>query len=93
MLATISPHQEPESSPSYCSLTIDPEFQNLIPPPSTEELALLEANLSQEGCLQPLIVWKDHNILLDGHNRYQLCTQLHIPYTTLWTLMQSNLKI
>lgn len=83
MLATISPYEEPESSPSYCCLTIDPEFQNLIPPPSTEELALLEANLSQEGCLQPLIVWKNHNILLDGHNRYQICTQLHIPYTTL----------
>lgn len=82
MLATISPHEEPELSLSYCCLTIDPEFQNLIPPPSAEELALLEANLSLEGCLHPLVVWKDHNILLDGHNRYQICTQLHIPYTT-----------
>lgn len=83
MLATISPQQEPESSPSYRCLTVDPEFKNLIPPPSADELALLEANLIQEGCLQPLIVWKDHNILLSGHNRYQLCTQLHIPYTTV----------
>ncbi|MFB2879821.1 hypothetical protein [Floridanema aerugineum] len=68
---------------SECHFGIDPEFQALIPPPTPEELELLAANLQQFGCLQPLVVWKGYNILLDGHNRYRLCTQLQIPYSTI----------
>lgn len=80
MLATI-PHQQAESPSSYRVLQIDPEFQHLIPPPATEEQELLAANLKKFGCLHPLVVWKDYNILLDGHNRYDLCTQLQIPFS------------
>ncbi len=38
-------------------LTIDPEFQALIPPLTAEEYAQLEANLRAEGCRDPLVVW------------------------------------
>ncbi|WP_228059893.1 hypothetical protein [Plectonema radiosum] len=62
------------------TLTIDPEFKNLIPPLSTEEKSQLEANLKEFGCLDPLIVWQHHNILLDGHNRYEICAREHILY-------------
>ena len=62
------------------SIIIDPEFKNLIPPLSEEEKSQLEANLKQFGCLDPLVVWKGHNILLDGHNRYQICLQEGISY-------------
>lgn len=82
MVATIS-QQVTGAHLSNRSLQVDPEFQTLIPPPTKEELELLAANLKEFGCLQPLIVWKGHNILLDGHNRYHLCTQLHIPYITV----------
>lgn len=63
------------------TLQIDPEFKNLIPPISPEERTLLEANLKQFGCIDPLVVWKGYNILLDGHNRYEICSVLQIPYT------------
>ncbi len=62
------------------TVTIDPEFKNLIPPLSEEEKSQLEANLKEFGCLDPLIVWQHHNILLDGHNRYEICTRERIPY-------------
>ncbi|MBW4604360.1 MAG: hypothetical protein KME29_33525 [Calothrix sp. FI2-JRJ7] len=62
------------------TLNIDPEFQNLIPPLSDDEKFLLEANLKESGCIYPLIVWKGKGILLDGHNRYELCQKLQIPY-------------
>jgi hypothetical protein len=61
-------------------LKIDTEFQNLIPPLSSEEKLQLEANLKEFGCLDPLIVWQGEDILLDGHNRYEICIREQIPY-------------
>jgi N6-adenosine-specific RNA methylase IME4 len=61
---------------------IDPEFQNLIPPLQAMEIAGLEASLKAEGCREPLIVWKDKNLLIDGHNRYQICKRESIAFKT-----------
>ena len=62
---------------------IDPEFQPLFPPLRPEEYAQLEESLVREGCRDPLVVWAGHNILLDGHNRYEICTRLGIPFGVL----------
>ena len=61
---------------------IDPEFQSQIPALTKEEFRQLEENILSEGTvLSPLIVWG--NILVDGHNRYQILRQHpEIPYTT-----------
>ncbi|GAG42425.1 unnamed protein product, partial [marine sediment metagenome] len=42
----------------------------------------LEANLLHDGCRDPLSVWNNgkENILLDGHNRYNICTAHGIEY-------------
>lgn len=55
------------------NIKIDPEFRDLIPPLSQEELENLHTSISLDGCLAPLIVWKQEGILLDGHNRYAFC--------------------
>jgi len=39
-------------------MTIDSEFKALIPPLAPEELAQLEANILQDGCRDPLVVWQ-----------------------------------
>lgn len=62
-------------------LTINPEFQNLIPSPSNEELKQLEKNLLSNGCFTPLIIWGE--TIIDGHNRYEICTKLNIPFLTI----------
>ena len=64
-------------------VSIDPEFSKLIPPLSPEELAQLERHLLTEGCHDPLLVWDDgqQRILLDGHNRHEICRRHRIPYT------------
>jgi hypothetical protein len=54
-------------------IKIDPEFRDLIPPLSQDELENLHISISNDGCLAPLIVWKQEGILLDGHNRYAFC--------------------
>lgn len=59
-------------------LKIDPEFQQLIPPLGVEELQQLEANIRQDGCRDPLVVW--NGILIDGHNRYEICTAKKIAF-------------
>jgi hypothetical protein len=61
-------------------LKIDPEFKNLIPPLTTEEYAGLEESILQEGCRDALIVWGD--TLIDGHNRFEICTRHNIPFET-----------
>ena len=63
-------------------LQIDPEFRDLIPSLSQDEFEALKESLSTQGCRDRLLVWKDHNILLDGHHRYQICTELRIDFDT-----------
>ncbi|MCK9404880.1 MAG: hypothetical protein M0Q47_00490 [Methanothrix sp.] len=59
-------------------LKIDPEFRDLIPPLSREEFEALKEDIKVNGCRDKLVVWKDHNILLDGHHRYQICAEQEI---------------
>ena len=61
-------------------IIIDPELKSLIPILSPEERAQLENNLISEGCRDPLVIWKGHNILLDGHNRYEICLKNGLNY-------------
>jgi hypothetical protein len=62
------------------AITIHPDLQSLIPPLRPEERAQLEANIVAYGCHDPLIIWQEEQILLDGHNRYAICTQHSLDY-------------
>lgn len=70
------------------SLQIDPAFRSLIPPLSPEEYAALEASLLEEGCRDALVVW--NTILLDGHNRYELCQKHGLPFDTVSRSFESR---
>lgn len=61
-------------------LIIDPEFKALIPPLPDEEYAALEQSIQQHGCRDALVVWK--GILVDGHNRYDICNRLGKTFRT-----------
>lgn len=64
-------------------IKIDPELKALIPPLSDDELRQLEANLVEHGgARDPLVIWprESHAVLLDGHNRYEICTRLGLQY-------------
>ena len=64
-------------------LRLDPEFQAFIPPLSPGEKAALQASILEEGCRNPLVVWTQERILIDGHNRYSICVAHSIPYQTV----------
>jgi len=63
-------------------LIIDPEFKALIPPLSKEEFEQLEKNILAEGLRERIVVWasKDGDIIIDGHNRYEICNKHSISY-------------
>jgi N6-adenosine-specific RNA methylase IME4 len=61
-------------------IKIDKEFQALIPPLTVEEYKGLEENLLTNGCLDSLKLWDE--ILIDGHNRHDICTKNGIEYKT-----------
>jgi len=65
-----------------CPVAVDDEFRSLVPPLTDEERAGLEANLLRDGCIDPLIVWAEQRILLDGHNRKEICDRYGIDYQT-----------
>lgn len=62
-------------------IKIDDEFKALIPPLTSDEYSGLEKSLLDEGCRDSLVLWGD--TLIDGHNRYEICTKYHIPYETV----------
>ena len=69
------------------------QLRDLIPPLTSEELEQLTQNMLQHGVKDPLTVWEttaatagldDSEIpayvLIDGHNRYQICVQHQLDY-------------
>jgi len=59
------------------TLMVNPVFQRLIPKQSKGERQGLEASIRVDGCLDPLVIWKGHNIVLDGHTRREFCILYH----------------
>ncbi len=56
-----------------------PEMAELLPPLSEEQLSILEADIQQNGCYTPIIVNEDM-VIIDGHNRQNMCKKHGIPY-------------
>lgn len=61
-------------------LEINHYLKSLIPALQKEEYELLEKSILKEGCRDSLILWD--NIIIDGHNRYEICRKHEIPFNT-----------
>lgn len=72
------------------NIIIDEEFKSLIPPLTPEEFAGLKQSIQNEGCRDPLVLWGD--ILIDGHNRYDICSKRDIPFQTVQREFESREK-
>ena len=57
-------------SPAF---TVDSEFESLLPPLPKEDYERLEQSILSEGCRDPLVVWQGKKLLVDGHNRREIC--------------------
>jgi len=61
-------------------LQIDNELKSLIPPLEKEEYSQLKSSIKKEGCRERLILW--NGIIVDGHNRYNICSKENIEFKT-----------
>ena len=61
---------------------IDPEFRDKIPAMPKEDFDGLRADIIRDGYVRdPLVVWKEENILLDGHHRWKVIQENpSLPY-------------
>lgn len=60
---------------------VHPELRDYIRREAEDENRELERRLLEEGCRDPLVVWKEENVLVDGHHRFEICERHGIPYT------------
>ncbi len=67
---------------SVPEIVIDDRIGEALVPLKPEEYRHLEESILQEGCREPLVVWEKDgkNILIDGHNRYEICLKHNIPF-------------
>lgn len=75
-------------------ITVLEPLQNLIQPLQEEEFQGLEKNIIENGCKDSLVIWQTTEkiinlnsetdneifILIDGHNRYKICSIHHITF-------------
>src|SRR5438105_4298973 len=58
---------------------IDEEFERLCPRLTSEERDLLASSIVAHGVREPLVVWRETKILLDGHTRLAVCDEHDVP--------------
>jgi hypothetical protein len=63
------------------NITILDELRVYIDPLTPDEYAALERSILAEGCRDALVLWGD--ILVDGHNRYSICSKHGLPFQTV----------
>ena len=66
---------------SPTNITVNPDLLAYIDPLTPDEHSALERSLLAEGCRDALVLWGD--VLVDGHNRYGICTQHGIAFNTV----------
>ncbi|MBB3196253.1 plasmid replication/partition related protein [Roseateles terrae] len=63
------------------NITVLEELRIYIDPLTEDEYAALERSILAEGCRDALVLWGD--ILVDGHNRYSICSKHGLPFQTV----------
>jgi hypothetical protein len=70
------------------SIVVDEGLKAYIDPLTPDEHDALERSLLKEGCRDALVLWGD--LLVDGHNRYGICSKHNIPFQTVQSTLFQN---
>ena len=70
-------------------LKIDEGLKAYIDPLTPDEHESLERSILSEGCRDSLVVWGD--LLIDGHNRYEICQKHGLPFNTVQATQFKNM--
>ena len=72
------------------TIKIDKEFSTLLRKLDNEEYILLQNSVLEEGCRDPLVIWEEKNILLDGHNRKKICEENKLEYDLIHLFFETR---
>lgn len=78
------------TDPGFEHPRVDKEFLEYIPIREGRDKAELTALLMEEGCREPVIVWDEENIVVDGHRRSSICAEHGIPYRVEYRHFESR---
>lgn len=74
----------PRNPVSRLTFSIDPDLRGLLPPLSPDEREALKRRIRGDGrVLSPLIVWREADVLVDGHHRLDILRELVAEGTKL----------
>jgi ParB-like chromosome segregation protein Spo0J len=63
-------------------LIIDLELKSYLPASSEQTDEALEAAMLEAGrAIDPIVVWKQRGVIVDGYRRYAICKKHNLPYT------------
>lgn len=83
-IAEVFAKQDAASATNAPKIVIMPELKELLDLLSETERKGLEADIIRDGgATDPLEIWKEKGVLIDGHNRYEICTAHNLPYKTV----------
>ena len=71
-------------------IVVDEGLKAYIDPLTPDEHDALERSLLREGCRDALVLWGD--LLVDGHNRYGICSKHGIPFQTVQSTLFQNME-
>lgn len=74
---------QPSARTGAAEFRVDEEFESLCPRLTEEERELLAASIRAHGVREPLVVWREEQILLDGHTRLAICEEQDISFETV----------
>ena len=72
------------------NIVVNEELKAYIDPLTPDEYQALERSLLAEGCRDALVLWGE--LLIDGHNRYQICRQHGLPFQTVQSSLFQSLE-
>ena len=60
---------------------INPNIHSILPQHTGEEMMTLKTSIAERGVIEPAIIWRGHNIIVDGHARIAIAEELglHCP--------------
>ena len=82
MKAADNASEEELAPKGVLNLNINEELRDLLDILTEDETKELEASVLKEGIRDAIVVWKEENAILDGHNRYRLAQKHGLQFAT-----------
>lgn len=66
------------SAAVWSDIKFDPELEQLLPKMDDKAFAELKKSIEAEGIRDSIIIWREANTVVDGHNRGRIAKELGI---------------